>query len=74
ARESQSRSGDAERTVRMSRPEALSTLGLVEPVTTAEINAAYKRLISKVHPDVGGNAFLASRVNEARDVLLKKTA
>ena len=74
ARGSQSRSGDAERTVRMSRLEALSTLGLVEPVTVAEINAAYKRLISKVHPDVGGNAFLASRVNEARDVLLKKTA
>ena len=74
ARGSQSRTGDSERAARMSRPEALSILGLVEPVTTAEINAAYKRLISKVHPDVGGNAFLASRVNEARDILLKKSA
>jgi len=40
-------------------------------VSKDEVNAAYKKLISKVHPDAGGNAFLAARVNEARDILLK---
>jgi DnaJ homolog subfamily C member 19 len=29
-------------------------------------------LIAKVHPDAGGNAELAARVNQARDTLLKQ--
>jgi DnaJ homolog subfamily C member 19 len=36
------------------------------------ITAAHKRLIAKVHPDAGGTAELASRVNQARDILLRQ--
>jgi DnaJ homolog subfamily C member 19 len=44
----------------------------VPPIATAEtIIAAHKRLIAKVHPDTGGSAELASRVNQARDILLR---
>jgi DnaJ homolog subfamily C member 19 len=52
--------------------EAAKLLG-VEPSADAEtIIAAHKKLIAKVHPDAGGNAELASRVNQARDTLLKQ--
>jgi DnaJ homolog subfamily C member 19 len=44
----------------------------VPPTASAEtIIAAHKRLIAKVHPDTGGSAELASRVNQARDILLR---
>jgi DnaJ homolog subfamily C member 19 len=48
---------------------------LLEVSTDADadaINAAHKRLIARVHPDAGGSAELASRVNQARDVMLKR--
>ncbi len=47
---------------------------LLDVATNAEpeaILAAHRRLIAKVHPDAGGSADLAARVNQARDVLLK---
>jgi len=54
----------------MSRDEALAVLGLAEGATTDEIRAAHRRLIQRMHPDVGGSADLAARINRAKDVLL----
>ncbi|MBV8391993.1 MAG: molecular chaperone DnaJ [Alphaproteobacteria bacterium] len=54
----------------MSREEALSILGLKEGATADDIRAAHRRLIQRVHPDVGGTADLAARINRAKDVLL----
>ena len=54
----------------MSREEALSVLGLSEGATAEEVRAAHRRLIRRVHPDVGGSADLAARINRAKDVLL----
>jgi DnaJ homolog subfamily C member 19 len=56
----------------MSRAEALSVLGLQEGATEDEIREAYKRLMLAVHPDHGGSAWLAARLNQARSVLLRK--
>ena len=56
--------------VDMSRQEALSVLGLVEGASADDIRAAHRRLIQRVHPDVGGSADLAARINRAKDVLL----
>ncbi|WP_428662618.1 DnaJ domain-containing protein [Reyranella sp.] len=54
----------------MTREEAHAVLGLAAGATEEEIRAAHRRLILKVHPDVGGSADLAARINRAKDVLL----
>lgn len=56
--------------VDMTRQEALATLGLQEGATEDEIRAAHRRLILRMHPDAGGSAELAARINRAKDVLL----
>jgi uncharacterized membrane protein len=54
----------------MTRDEALAVLGLEQGATAEEIRAAHRRLIQRMHPDVGGTADLAARINRAKDVLL----
>jgi hypothetical protein len=54
----------------MTREEALAVLGLAEGASAEEIRAAHRRLIQRMHPDVGGSADLAARINRAKDVLL----
>ena len=50
--------------------DARRLLGVGETASLEEIRAAHRRLIAKVHPDVGGSAELAERVNIARDTLV----
>ena len=59
------------RTGKMGRAEALDILGLVDPVSDADVRAAWVQMMRVAHPDGGGSHGLASRVNQARDVLLK---
>ena len=54
----------------MTREEALAVLGLNEGASTDDVRAAHRRLIQRMHPDVGGTADLAARINRAKDVLL----
>jgi len=54
----------------MTRSEAFAMLGLAEGAGNEEIQTAYRRLIQRVHPDVGGSADLAARINRAKDILL----
>ncbi|MBV9992659.1 MAG: DnaJ domain-containing protein [Alphaproteobacteria bacterium] len=56
--------------VTMSRDEALKVLGLPPDAGEDAIRAAYRRLMQQNHPDKGGSDYLASKVNEAKDVLL----
>lgn len=55
----------------MSREEALEILGLDETADEQAIHKAYKEMIRRVHPDQGGSSYLAAKINQARDVLLK---
>ena len=57
---------------RMSRAEALAVLGLAEGATEADIREAWLRMMRAVHPDSGGSDFLATQVNQAKDVLLPR--
>ncbi|CAH58500.1 molecular chaperone DnaJ [Ehrlichia ruminantium] len=57
---------------KLSRQEALEILGLQNGVTHEQINAAYHKLMKSIHPDRGGSPYLAQKLNEARDTLLKQ--
>ena len=50
--------------------DARRLLGVGEGATLQEIRDAHRRLIARVHPDAGGSAELAHRVNAARDALV----
>lgn len=54
----------------MSRAEAYQVLGLKPGANEAEIRDAHRRLMRAAHPDSGGSDWLATRINQARDVLL----
>jgi len=54
------------------KASALAILGVDARASDAEIRAAHRRLLQAVHPDHGGSAELAQRVNAARDTLLKR--
>jgi hypothetical protein len=55
----------------LTRAEALAILGLDEGASEAEIRAAHRRLMRTAHPDQGGTAWLAARLNAARDLLVE---
>jgi hypothetical protein len=53
-------------TIEMSEREARAMLGVDDQAGPDEIEAAYRRLIRRVHPDLGGAAGLAAQLNAAR--------
>jgi hypothetical protein len=55
----------------MSAGEALEILGLDPGARDWEISAAHRRLLQKLHPESGGSGYLAIKVDQARDVLLR---
>lgn len=55
----------------MSLEEAYSVLGLAPGATPEEIKAAHHRLMKRFHPDQGGSDYLAAKLNQAKDRLLR---
>lgn len=59
----------------MTRREAALILGLRETQSNAadKVREAHRRVMVANHPDAGGSHYLASKINEAKDVMLGKT-
>ena len=55
---------------RMSEREARALLGVTDTATAGDVQEAYRRLMRRAHPDLGGSTGLAAQLNAARATLL----
>ena len=55
----------------MTRKEAALILGVRESSTPKRIKEAHRKLLILNHPDTGGSTYMAGKINEAKELLLK---
>jgi HAMP domain-containing protein len=53
----------------MTEAEAYRVLGLAPGASLEEVRTAYRRLMKRVHPDLGGSSALAALLNAAKEIL-----
>ena len=57
---------------KMTTREACLILSVTDHITKPELRAAHKKLMMLNHPDSGGSTFLASKINQAKELLMQK--
>lgn len=58
----------------MSLQEAANLLGVPTQATVTQIKSAYRKLMLKHHPDKGGSAEYAAKLNVAKDMMMQQAA
>ncbi|KAL3621283.1 hypothetical protein CASFOL_036195 [Castilleja foliolosa] len=58
---------------KMTRREAALILGVRESTPIDKIREAHRRVMIANHPDAGGSHYVASKINEAKEILLGKS-
>jgi hypothetical protein len=66
------RGGAAVSSGEMTEEEAYQILDLKPGANADQIGRAHRTLMKKLHPDQGGSTYLAGRVNQAKDTLLRR--
>ncbi|EYU42589.1 hypothetical protein ABFS83_14G115600 [Erythranthe nasuta] len=57
----------------MTRREAALILGVRESTPQDKVREAHRRVMVANHPDAGGSHYLASKINEAKDIMMGKS-
>ncbi|KAJ3017803.1 mitochondrial import inner membrane translocase subunit TIM14 [Thoreauomyces humboldtii] len=57
---------------KMTRREAALVLGIRETASKDKLKEAHRRIMLLNHPDRGGSPYLASKINEAKDMIDKR--
>merc|ERR1712080_484112 len=58
---------------KMSKREAALVLGVSQNANTQKVRDSHRRIMIANHPDKGGSPYLASKINEAKDIMEGKT-
>ena len=53
----------------MTRREAILILNVRDGITKEEIKDAHRKMLVLNHPDNGGSTYIASKINEAKEIL-----
>lgn len=56
---------------KMTRKEAALVLGVRESAAPQRIKDSHRRILMINHPDKGGSKYMAAKINEAKEILLK---
>lgn len=52
--------------------QAMAVFGIKAAYTRQDVSDRHKKLVSRLHPDIGGSEFLTGQLNAARDILIKE--
>lgn len=52
--------------------QSLAIYGIKTGYTRQELSDRHKKLISRLHPDIGGSDYLTGQLNAARDILVRE--